>query len=95
MSLFDPEPAPRDTDRPSEARLYLWLNCEGWVRFGPFEWLRFDGGSGPADPLVVRGPNDAAVAQFDGTAWRTPGDGTAWRTPTITASPRHPHPMHG
>ena len=26
----------------------LWLNCEGWTRFGPFRWLRFGN-----DPLCV------------------------------------------
>ena len=23
-------------------RIYLWLCCEGWCKFGPYEWLRFD-----------------------------------------------------
>lgn len=34
-----------EPDRVQE--LYLWLNCERWVRFGPFAWLRFDDAAGP------------------------------------------------
>ena len=25
----------------STAGIFLWLNCEGWQRFGPYKWLKF------------------------------------------------------
>ena len=27
---------------PTTPRLYLFFNCEGWMRFGPFEFIQFD-----------------------------------------------------
>jgi hypothetical protein len=27
---------------PASARLYLFFNCEGWMRFGPFQLIQFD-----------------------------------------------------
>jgi hypothetical protein len=73
-------------------RVYLWLNCEGWVRFGPFAWLRLDDERGAilddsGDPIAVR--------TEDG--WTTPEnhEGFQWRNPMITASGRHPHPNQG
>jgi hypothetical protein len=27
---------------PTTPRLYLFFNCEGWMRFGPFKLLQFD-----------------------------------------------------
>ena len=72
--------------------MYLWLNCEGWVRFGPFEWLRFD------DPRTIRDQDGEDVAWFDGADWRTLDDryqGYQWRNPMITVSSRHPHPARG
>lgn len=72
--------------------MYLWLNCEGWVRFGPFAWLRFDD-----DPRVIRDQDGTVVASFDGADWRTADEryrGFQWRSPMVTASARHPHPLH-
>jgi hypothetical protein len=73
--------------------MYLWLNCEGWVRFGPFAWLRFDD-----NPRVIRDQDGSTVASFDGTDWRTPDEKYSkfqWRNPMVTSSARHPHPNHG
>ena len=75
------------------SQVYLWLNCEGWVRFGPFEWLRFDD-----EPRTIRDQDGNVLAQFDGTDWHTLGEeyaGFHWRNPMVTASGRHPHPMYG
>jgi hypothetical protein len=84
---------PNDRSRPRPAAVYLWLNCEGWVRFGPFQWLRFEAG-----PLRVCDQDKNVIAEFDGADWRTEqGDyrNYRWRCPMITSSPRHPHPSHG
>lgn len=73
--------------------MYLWLNCEGWIRFGPFEWLRFED-----DPRVIRNQDGVIVASFDGTDWHTSDgqyDRWIWRNPMVTTSPRHPHPASG
>lgn len=29
--------------RKKESQVYLWLDSEGWLRFGPFSYLSFDG----------------------------------------------------
>ena len=74
-------------------RMYLWLNCEGWVRFGPFEWLRFDD-----DPRVIRDQDGTVVASFDGSDWRTVHEYR--RLPMVQSDGDdvgvrlHPHPMH-
>ena len=72
--------------------VYLWLNCEGWVRCGPFAWLRFDDAEG-----AILDPAGEPVAVRVGNEWHTPGshEGFSWRNPMITASSRHPHPNHG
>lgn len=72
--------------------LYLWLNCEGWVPFGPFEWLRFDDGKN-----AILDEKGNVIAVRDGNGWSTPGqyEGFAWQNAMVTASPRHPHLNHG
>jgi hypothetical protein len=73
--------------------VYLWLNCEGWERFGPFQSLRFDN---PA--LRICDQDGNVIAEFDGTDWLTKDEkyrNFRWVNPMITASPQHPHPMHG
>ena len=72
--------------------VYLWLNCEGWVRFGPFAWLRFNDEQG-----AILDPEGEPVVVRVGNEWHTPGSrqGYQWRNPMITASPRHPHPNRG
>jgi hypothetical protein len=48
-------------------RMHLWLNCEGWVRFGPYEWLRFDD-----TPRAIRDQDNRVVATFDDGSWIVP-----------------------
>lgn len=69
---------------PTRASVYLWLCCEGWMKFGPFEWLRFDD-----ERHAILGQDGEEVGQ-----WRVPGEKWQdWRfsNPTITWSPVHPH----
>lgn len=76
----------RRVSRPS---VFLWLCCEGWMKFGPFEWLRFD------DELqVILGPDGAEVAKKTDGFWRVSngrGEGMPFSNPMITSSPIHPH----
>jgi hypothetical protein len=83
-----------DGRRPSlQSSVYLWLCCEGWMKFGPFEWLRFD------DELqAILGPDGAEVAKKTGGQWRVPGEkwqGWGFSNPTITTTAVHPHPKSG
>lgn len=71
--------------------LYLWLTCEGWERFGPFKWLRFNDAN-----RLITDQDGNVVASFDGNCWRTPGKKYkefGWSDPMITSSAKHPHPM--
>jgi hypothetical protein len=73
--------------------IYLWLNCEGWVRFGPFQSLWFED-----TPLRICDQDSNVIAEFDGSDWLTTHEqhrNVRWRSPMITASSRHPHPNHG
>jgi len=73
--------------------VYLWLNCEGWERFGPFQWLRFED-----SPLRIGDQDGNVIAEFDGSDWLSTHEkyrNHRWRCPMITASPQHPHPFHG
>lgn len=72
--------------------VYLYLNCEGWQRHGPFKWLRFRD-----DRRVIEDDEGNVVASFDGECWRTAGKhaSVAWRDPMITSLDRHPHPREG
>ena len=63
-----PEPSPRHSrtkensdhhKSPLRGRVYLWLCCEGWMRFGPFEWLRFDD-----TERAIIGPDGETVAKM-------------------------------
>ncbi|MGD7651679.1 MAG: hypothetical protein ACQCXQ_00595 [Verrucomicrobiales bacterium] len=69
--------------------VYLWFCCEGWMKFGPFEWLRFDD-----ECQSIIGPNGDEVATKVDGRWRVPGEkwqGWGFSNPTITTTPRHPH----
>jgi len=69
--------------------IYLWLCCEGWMKFGPFEWLRFDD-----ERQAILGPDGEEVAKKSDGCWRMPdgrGKGMQFSNPTITSSPTHPH----
>jgi len=69
--------------------IYLWLCCEGWVRFGPFGWLRFQD-----DPRSIVDQAGRVLAHWEGHCWRTSDPQYSdfqWHNPTITSKPRHPH----
>lgn len=73
--------------------LYLWLCCEGWMKFGPFEWLRFDD-----ERQAILGPDGAEVAKKVDGCWRVPEEkwqGWAFSDPTVTTTPVHPHRNSG
>lgn len=78
---------------PPKPSVYLWLCCEGWMKFGPFEWLRFDDES-----QAILGPESEEVAKKAGGYWRVPsgrGEGMQFSNPTITTTPVHPHRNSG
>lgn len=73
--------------------MYLWMNAEGWVRFGPFGSLRFVDA-----PRVILDQDDRVVASHDGAGWRAAEGrrgGLVFRDPMVTAGPEHPHPDQG
>ncbi len=73
--------------------VYLWLCCEGWMRFGPFEWLRFDD---TANAII--GPAGEVVARKTGEYWHITdgrGKGMPFSNPTITTTREHPHANSG
>jgi len=71
--------------------VYLWLRCEGWMKFGPFEWLRFD-----EHTSTISESTGKIVAWKEGKRWFVPsgrGAGMAYdESFMITNSPRHPDP---
>ena len=76
-------------------KMYLWLCCEGWQKFGPFDWLSYD----PDRKAVVGEKNGEVmvVAEESDGRWKlrikTPG--YAWSHWLINASPKHPFPDQG
>ncbi len=65
--------------------MYLWLNSEGWIRFGPFDFLSFD-----ENPRVIRDGDGTVVAKYDQGDWRVASEEYAkwqFRNPVITSSP--------
>jgi len=74
-------------------RIHLHLCCEGWQKFGPFEWLSFKD-----DPRVIVDETGTVIASWDGQAWKTSGpqyENYAWENPTITIGSCHPHQDSG
>lgn len=74
--------------------MYLWLTCEGWVSFGPFEWLRFED-----DSRCIKDQDGNVIATFDGQCWHLADerykDYAGWSNPMVTSTAKHPHPLHG
>ena len=72
--------------------MYLWLNCEGWVSFGPFKWLKFED-----ENRCIIDQDENVIATFDGKYWHLSDEKykhySGWRTPMITVTPKHPHPF--
>lgn len=67
--------------------VYLWLHCEGWMKFGPFDWLRFD-----YDLGAILGPREEVVAWRDDGGWRTSnprGADMVFSDPTISSQHAH------
>jgi hypothetical protein len=83
-----------DDQRPPPApSVYLWLCCEGWMRFGPFVWLRFDDKEN-----AIIDPDGEVVARKTGEYWRVTGgrgEGMAFSDPTLTTTREHPHKNSG
>lgn len=78
-----------DTRIPPKAGVFLWLSREGWMKFGPFEWLRFYD-----EKQAILGPDGAVVAKKTDGYWRMPdgrGKDMQFSNPTITSSPVYPH----
>lgn len=63
--------------------MYLWLHCEGWIRFGPYEAIFFD-----RDFRTIRDKSGNVIAKSeDGHCWIVPTEEYAnWRfqNPMIT-----------
>lgn len=77
------------TKIPQKPSVYLWLCCEGWMKLGPFEWLRFDD-----ERQAILGPDGEEVAKKADGYWRMPdgrGKGMQFSNPTITSSPVYQH----
>jgi len=92
------DPAPQAVTKPT---LYLWLSCEGWVRFGPFRYLRWRTFPNTGRVSITDEKNQViATLDSDGTRWRSTqhyyngslSSGWAFREPMITNTPHHPHP---
>lgn len=59
------------------------------MKFGPFEWLRFDD-----DLQAILGPDGEEIAKKTDDYWRVSGErgkGMEFSNPTITTTPIHPH----
>lgn len=78
---------------PQRPSVYLWLCCEGWMRFGPFEWLRIDDKT-----ATISDSNGKVIAIKQGAHWFVPagrGSNTPFDDLMITTRPVHPHNNSG
>lgn len=72
---------------------FLWLCCEGWVRFGPYENLRFD------EKHNILADKDNKIAIFSGFNFRLPPtwktlekyEKFRWEKPVFTSSEKGPY----
>ncbi len=79
----------------SKASVFLWLCCEGWLRFRPYEWIYKD-----EDKGAYVDDHGRLIARWDEAeqCWRAAEGrhtGFACHSPMITASPVHPNPRQG
>jgi hypothetical protein len=77
---------------PPPPQVWLWLRCEGWVRFGPYPWIA---------QTVENGTEVLCSRTQERIAWREDG---FWRVSapryanfrfdafTVTPTPKHPFP---
>jgi hypothetical protein len=75
-----------------DSGVYLWLCSEGWMKFGPYEWLRFGD-----DGHTIIAP-EGVVASKLGGCWKasdTRWEGWNFYHPMITSRPEHPSPDRG
>jgi len=79
------EEAPR-----SDSGVYLWLCSEGWMKFGPYAWLRFDD-----ECQRILGPKGRVVASKIGDCWKISEKEFGGNHPMITSGPEHPRPDRG
>lgn len=87
------DPSRTDVQQSPPPSVYVWFCCEGWLRFGPFEWLRFDD-----DFERIYDERGAPVAEREGRCWRVlhpDGRGLLFSNPTITSTKKHPHMNSG
>ena len=73
--------------------MYVWMCCEGWVRFGPYEWVGWT-----TDRRVLVDQNGQLIAQESGAHWQSALPefaNFAFDAILITHGPRHPPPRHG
>ena len=69
-------------------RLYVFFNCEGWIRFGPFELLQFD------DSGTILNELGEVLATKSGDEWHSTEKlcetRSVFRNPIVTATPNLP-----
>jgi len=83
----------KPSSQQNQPMMYLHLCCEGWQRFGPFQWLSLQNQEG-----VIVDQDGQVVARREAHCWRTVApqfEGYGWENPTITVGPKHPHPNSG
>jgi hypothetical protein len=77
-----------------QEKLYVHLDCEGWVTFGPYKWIAWQNDG----RTLVDNCGDTIAHQTEGGWWCRPGDkyqNFHFRTPLITVGSQHPYPLMG
>lgn len=73
--------------------VYVWACCEGWQRFGPFDWVALtEDGQSFVNQLGIK------VLIYDAhcTGWRSPKNpALVYRTPMVTSQFKHPKSQSG
>ena len=82
-------------NKPPIPTLYLWLCNEGWMRFGPFQWIGLTQenrvyADEQGQPIIYCSPYDNSWRPADCTDENFRG-----HSPMITSSRKHPAPMQG
>ena len=75
----------------AQSDLYLFIHCDGWVRFGPFKSLEYDAERGA---IVDQAGRSVASLQPGTRHWTIPGDkwvgfgSNSWIITTSATLPR-------
>jgi hypothetical protein len=72
--------------------VYLFLSCEGWIRFGPFRWLNF-----MDEQRTIVDDKGNIIASSNGQQWTVSDpeySGYFFCNPFITTTKHHPHPYN-